>query len=54
MSDSDDRSATADPPEHCPICGRALLSDGLPPVPDGDTWICGDCDQARTFDALDL
>ena len=38
----------------CPICGRELWSDGLPPARDGDTWICGDCDQARNFEALDL
>jgi hypothetical protein len=22
--------------------------------PDGNAWICGDCDAARNFDALDL
>lgn len=38
----------------CAICGRELWSDGLPPALDGDAWICGDCDQARNFEALDL
>jgi len=40
--------------EQCAICGRELWSDGLPPAQDGSAWICGDCDQARTFEALDL
>jgi hypothetical protein len=45
----------ADAPElTCAICGRELWSDGLPPALDGDSWICGDCDQARNFEALDL
>jgi hypothetical protein len=35
----------------CAICGRELWSDGLPPARDGDAWICGDCDQARNFEA---
>jgi hypothetical protein len=39
--------------ERCAICGRELWSDGLPPTRDGSAWICGDCDQARTFEALD-
>ena len=39
--------------ERCAICGRELWSDGLPPAREGDAWICGDCDQARTFEALD-
>ncbi len=39
--------------ERCPTCGRELWSDGLPPARDGTVWICGDCDQARNFDALD-
>ena len=43
-----------DTEEQCPICGRVLWSDGLPPVRDGERWICGDCDQARSFEALDL
>ena len=43
-----------DPEEHCPICGRELWSDGLPPARDGDAWICGDCDAARNSDAPDL
>ena len=38
----------------CAICGRDLWSDGLPPARDGTAWICGDCDQARNVDALDL
>lgn len=38
----------------CAICGRDLWSDGLPPAPDGDAWICGDCDAARNFATLDL
>ena len=41
-------------PEVCPMCERELWSDGLPPAQDGDAWICGDCDQARNFVALDL
>ena len=45
---TDDQVAT------CAICGRELLSDGLAPARDGDAWICGDCDQARNFEALDL
>lgn len=40
--------------ETCAICGRVLWSDGLAPERDGDAWICGDCDQARNFEALDL
>ena len=40
-------------PETCAICGRVLGTDGLPPALDGDAWICGDCDAARTFLALD-
>jgi len=43
-----DESAT------CAICGRVLWTDGLSPARDGDAWICGDCDQARNFEALDL
>jgi hypothetical protein len=38
----------------CAICGRVLRSDGLPPARDGNAWICGDCDQARNFETLDL
>ena len=38
----------------CASCGRALWWDGQPPSRDGDRWICGDCDAARNFDALDL
>lgn len=40
--------------EQCAICGRDLWSDDLPPSRDGNRWICGDCAQARNFDALDL
>ena len=43
-----------EPDETCAICGRDLWSDGLPPAQDGDAWICGDCDAARNFAALDL
>ncbi len=39
--------------EPCAICGRELGWDGLPPARDGNAWICGDCDQARNFLALD-
>ena len=38
----------------CAMCGRRLWSDGLPPAQEGHMWICGDCDQARNFRALDL
>lgn len=41
------------PEPTCAICGRVLWSDGLPPARDGSAWICGDCDQARNFEALD-
>ena len=37
----------------CAMCGRDLWSDGLAPARDGNAWICGDCDQARNFTALD-
>ena len=53
----DPMSSNEDPPElpeTCPICGRELWWDGLPPAREGDAWICGECDQARTFEALDL
>ena len=40
--------------ETCAICGRELWSDGLAPARDGNAWICGDCDAARNFQALDL
>lgn len=46
---TDDESA-----DTCAICGRVLWSDGLPPALDGSAWICGDCDQARNFEALDF
>jgi hypothetical protein len=51
MTSTDD---LAEPHPTCAICGRDLWWDGLPPAQDGVAWICGDCDQARTFDALDL
>jgi hypothetical protein len=35
----------------CAICGRDLWSDDLTPARDGNAWICGDCDQARNFEA---
>ena len=55
LDDPSEEPATApDQPQACAICGRELWSDGLPPAPDGDAWICGDCDQARNFEALDL
>lgn len=38
----------------CAICGRELWADGLPPALDGEAWICGDCDQARNAEAIDL
>ena len=40
--------------EPCAICGRELWSDGLPPARDGDAWICGDRNQARNFETLDV
>ncbi len=43
-----------EPEETCAICGRDLWSDGLAPARDGNAWICGDCDAARNFAALDL
>lgn len=43
-----------DAPDRCAICGRDLWSVALPPARDGDAWICGDCDAARNFEALDL
>lgn len=55
LRDADNDPAAAEPEltERCAICGRELWSDGLPPARDGNAWICGDCDQARTFEALD-
>ena len=47
-------AAEPDLRENCAICGRELWSDGLPPARDGSRWICGDCDQARNFEALDV
>ncbi len=43
-----------EPLETCAICRRELWSDGQPPALDGDAWICGICDAARNFTALDL
>ena len=40
--------------ETCAMCGRELWSDGLTPARDGNATICGDCDAARNFEALDL
>lgn len=40
--------------EVCSMCGGDLWADGLEPSRDGTSWICGDCDQARNFTALDL
>jgi hypothetical protein len=57
MTRPNDDSARVDlapEPDLCAICGRELWSDGLPPALDGDAWICGDCDAARNFLALDL
>jgi hypothetical protein len=50
--------SAGDPPpvefvEACAMCGGDLWADGLAPALDGDAWICGDCDQARNFTALD-
>ena len=54
MSETDDAiTQQPDEPTSCAICGRELWSDGLPPAMDGDAWICGDCDQARNFDATE-
>lgn len=54
LDDSYEQPATEpDFREPCAICGRPLWSDGLPPARDGSTWICGDCDQARSFGALE-
>ncbi len=36
------------------MCRGPLWADGMPPVQDGKGWICGDCEQARNFEALDL
>ena len=37
----------------CSGCGRDLWWAG-PPSMDGNAYICGECDNARNFDALDL
>ncbi|MDQ2934628.1 MAG: hypothetical protein M3R49_06550 [Chloroflexota bacterium] len=50
----EDPATEPDLRERCAICGRDLWSDGLPPARDGSAWICGDCDQARNFESLDL
>ena len=49
MNDTDDPV----PEARCSICGGDLWADGLEPSRDGSSWICGDCDQARNFAALD-
>lgn len=38
----------------CAMCGQPLWTDPRPPDRDGDRWICGECDAARNFEALDL
>jgi hypothetical protein len=38
----------------CTGCGRDLWWTGEEPSMDGGGWICGECDAARGFDALDL
>jgi hypothetical protein len=50
MTDTNDDPQT----EVCAICGRDLWWTGQPPSRDGDAWICGECDAARNFEALDL
>ena len=50
MTDTDPEEAA----DVCATCGRELWIDGLQPARDGNVWICGDCDQARNFDVLDL
>lgn len=50
----DDPATEPDMREPYSMCGRQLWSDGLPPAQDGDAWICGDCEQARSFETLDL
>ena len=49
-----DATDLPDPDAVCAICGGDLWADGLEPSRDGTSWICGDCDQARNFTALDL
>jgi len=53
MSPYDSTDPAPDLSEICPICRRPLWSDGLEPAQDGEAWICGNCDQARNFTALD-
>lgn len=55
-ADTDPMKDEPDPQgeERCAVCGRELWSDGLPPAQDGTAWICGDCDQARNYESLDL
>ena len=38
----------------CAVCGRNLCADWLEPARDGEAWICGDCDAALNFDALEF
>ena len=50
-------SAGTDEPDllnPCSMCGHPLWEAGTPPDRDGDAWICGECDAARNFEALDL
>ena len=49
----EDPATEPDLREQCATCGRPLWSDGLPPAQDGSRWICGDCDQARNYEAID-
>jgi hypothetical protein len=55
MTPSDDRDTRPTDADlitgRCAICGRDLWSDSLTPARDGNAWICGDCDQARNFEA---
>ena len=53
MSQRHDSEDELDSEERCASCGREFGWDGLPPARDGAAWICGHCDQARTFEALD-
>lgn len=50
----DDPATEPDLGDRCFMCGRDLWSEALAPAQDGSRWICGDCDQARNFEALDL
>jgi hypothetical protein len=54
MSPDEQFDGVPELPAGCAICGREVWSHGLPPAQDGDDWICGDCDQARNFESLDV